>query len=217
MGKISSIKRIGIRDGGRGAAVLALFFAVILSCALFATAANADTQGDIVAQATKDFAAGQSLQDVMAHALSSAAGSDVAPENLAAALAGSLMQAGITNGADGVVLAGQIISAMLSALAAGGADTDTKLRTLAQMVEGIRPVSDSNGLNADAVHSQIIAAASSGDLGEQYAQVVNDAWTGRADTYTTLPAPKVQPPPPAPSPIAANVSNAFDPTASKTK
>jgi hypothetical protein len=178
-----------------------------------------------VAQATKDFAAGQSLQDVMAHALSSAAGSDVAFDNLAAALAESLMQAGIKNGADGVVLAGQIASAMLYALNANGADTATTLRTISQMVEGIRAAADRNGLKEkeDLVRSEIdkvlIAAASSGELGEQLVKVVDAAYAEKhAETYTAPPAPKVQPPPPpAPSPIAANVSNAFDPTASKTK
>ena len=207
MERISSIKRIGIRDGGQGVAVLVFFFAVILSCSLFATTANANAQADIVAQATKDFAVGQSLQDVMAHALASAAGSGVAFDNLAATLAESLMQAGIKNGADGVVLAGQIASAMLYALTASGADTATTLRTISQMVEGIRAAADRNGLNADAVRSQIdtalIAAASSSELGQQLVQVVDAAYTQK-------------PPTPPPS-VASNVSNAFDPTASTTK
>ncbi len=221
MEKILSIKRIGIRGGGRGAAVLAFFCAVILSCSLFATAANADAQADIVAQATKDYAAGQSLQDVISKALSSAAASDVAPDNLAAALAESLLQAGIKNGADGVALAGQIASTMLCALTAGGTDTVTTLRTISQMVEGIRAAADRNGLNADAVRSQIdtdlIASACAGELGEQLAQVLDAVYKKKhAETYTAPPAPTVTPPSP-PSNVASNVTNTFDPTASTTK
>jgi len=223
MEKMSSIKCIGIRGGVRGAAVLAFFFAVILSCSLFATAANAEPQADILAQATADYAAGQSPQDVICHALASATASGVALDNLAPALAESLMEAGIKNGADGVLLAGQVASGMLCCtLTASGNDTATTLRTISQMVEGIRAAADRHGLNADSVHSQIdtdlSASACVGELGVQLVQVVNAAYLqAHAETYTA-PAPPVVRANPlvAPASVGSNVANAFTPTASNT-
>jgi len=218
MEKISSIKCIGIRGGGRGVAVLAFFFAVILSCSLFATAANAEPQADIVAQATADYAAGQSLQDVITHALASATAAGVALENLAPALAETLMEAGIKNGADGVVLAGQVAEAMLCALTGSGTDTANTLRAISQMVEGIRAAADRHGLNAELVRGEInkdlSASACAGELGVQLAQVVDAAYLqAHAETYTAPPVARANPLV-APASVGSNVANAFSPTAS---
>jgi hypothetical protein len=204
------------------ARICVLFLAAMLVSTLYLPAANAATQAEIVAQAQAAYTSGQNLNGVISQAINSALSSGISLPDIAPALAETLMQAGIQNGADGVALAGQVASAMLYALTAIGTDTATTLRTISEMVEGIRAASDRNGLNADAVRSQIdtvlIAAASSGELGVQLVRVVDAAYAQtHAETYTAPPGPRAQGPPSAPASVGANVANAFNPTASATK
>lgn len=208
-----------ICNGGKGAALPMLFLAVVLSCFLFSNPVSAATQAEIVAQATAEYAAGRSIQDVVAHALAAAAASDIAFDSLAPALAESLMQAGIQSEAEGISLSGQITSAMLSALMAQGADNPTVLRTVSQMVEGIRAASDRAGLNADAVRAQIgsvlSAVGGTGEFGTQLVQVLNAAYSeAHAETYTTPPR---QSPPPVPGQTSSQtaIPTAYDAKPSK--
>ncbi|MCE5334595.1 MAG: hypothetical protein LLG06_08370 [Desulfobacteraceae bacterium] len=214
------IRVLGIKRGSSrklGIPVIALLCFLIIG-SFISTSAIAETESDIVARADAEFSSGKSVLEVISSALSSAEAVGIPSERIAQALADALMDAGIRNGADGSILAGQIASGMLLAVTAAGADTNTTLRTVSETVLGIRAASESNGLDAATVESQVLSALSSNattaELGTQLANVAAAALAQtRAETYTPPATPQASVPP-APSTIPSDVQNAYDPTAS---
>jgi hypothetical protein len=195
-----------------------LFFAVILLSTLFTSAVLAAPKDDIVAQARSSLLAGRPLELCIAQALALASKSDIAPPDLAAELAESLMQGGIGVKMDGVALADNIVTDMVKALKDSGADDNTILRTIPPMVQGIRAAADRNKLDVMVVQKKIEDAlgTSGGNLTAQLVQMAQAAYGEQhAETYT--PATPGATPPPAPAPSAGGgVSGAYDSTASNS-
>lgn len=182
--------------------------------------ASAASQPEILDQAHKDYVSGQSLIEVIGHALETARASEITPENLAASLAETLMRDGLAMKREGPDLAHDISVAFLKSCIATNLDIPTTLRTIAQMIKGIRTASAASGLDQNLIRTGIerglLESAGTQELGDQLVRVVDSAFQEDvAETYT-VPGGRGRTPE-APRETPPGVSASYDAVASPSR
>ncbi|MFH1138200.1 MAG: hypothetical protein V1816_19175 [Pseudomonadota bacterium] len=188
--------------------------------------AQTQTSATIITTAANDYFGGGALNQIIDNAFASAGANLIPLTDLAAGLSDALFETGLRQGQNGVDLAGQIASAMVTHLNTAGLDQAESLRILNATLLGLRAAAARAGIDQQALMNQLIASLQAAGAGSTWltaevsGALVNGAFQGDvASTYVPpdaglpggLPAPSLGPPD-GTNPLGGN----YDPTASRS-
>jgi len=187
--KVRSLRGVGL--------CLALALALCLVPAL----SQAVTQGQTLALAKQNLTDGMPVDQIVGQALSGWSEGGLAPVDVIAPLAESLLENGIAAGKDGVRYAGAIVCAVLDWSIANNLPMADMARNVSQAVLGIRASLNRHGdLDPEKIKEEIKNCPAMDDVMRRVVDAAYDEVV--AATYTPL----------APPPFTVPQPNAFDPS-----